>query len=288
MTDLHIHSNCSDGSDDWITILQRAEKLGFSRISITDHDNCDVYAQIVEPEKFFSGKIITGIEMQAYYIGISIELLGFGFNVGKLQKSLADVYLPSDIVNQTVMRRLYERCVSLGMRFAPDVIKRYDKNDYFFATEYLHGEMLKFPENRALVPDIESWEHENIFFKRHTSNPDSPYYIDIGDLAPDAGKVIDTIHMAGGKVFVPHIYQYEQHSERILNGLADNYEIDGIECYYPSFTETQIDYLLDFCHKRGLHVSGGSDYHGKNRPEIWVAKNRFDTWDVENKNQLWA
>jgi len=283
MTDLHIHSNCSDGSDDWKTILQRAENLGYSLISITDHDNCDVYEQISEPEKYFSGRIIPGIEAQAYYDGISIELLGFGFDVGKMQKSLPALYLPSEILNQTVMLRLYDKCVSLGMKFAPDVIERYDRNKYFFATEYLHGEMRKFAENRVLVPDIESWGHENIFFKRHTSNPDSPFYIDFSDLAPDAEKVIDTIHLAGGKVFVPHIFQYEKHSEMILNGLADNYEIDGIECYYPSFSETQIDYLLDFCHRRNLLVSGGSDYHGKNRPEIWAAKNRFDTWDLDNQ-----
>ena len=43
MYDLHMHSNCSDGSDDYVTILKKAESLKLKYISITDHDNCRVY-----------------------------------------------------------------------------------------------------------------------------------------------------------------------------------------------------------------------------------------------------
>ena len=99
MFDLHIHSNCSDGTDDWVTILQQAERLGLACISITDHDNCNVYDQIVTPGDYFSGLLMMGIEMQAYYEGISIELLGYGFDVKEMQEQLKGLYLPFDAVN---------------------------------------------------------------------------------------------------------------------------------------------------------------------------------------------
>lgn len=46
MIDLHIHSDFSDGSDNYIDILKNAERLGLKYISITDHDNCKVYEEI--------------------------------------------------------------------------------------------------------------------------------------------------------------------------------------------------------------------------------------------------
>ena len=265
LTDMHIHSNCSDGTDDWITILKWAENRGLSRISITDHENCEIYKQIEKPERYFSGVIIPGIEMQAYYEGISIELIGYGYDIAKMQKFLKDLYLPFDVINNAQLQRLYEICVSLGMKFEPGVIKNYNKDEYYYAAEYLHTEMRKFAENRELVPDIESWEHGNIFYKRHASNPNSPFYIDECGFIPSAERVINTIHKAGGKVYIPHIYQYEENSEKILNGLVDNYQIDGIECYYPSFSSEQTEYLLGFCQEHNLLVSEGSDYHGRNR-----------------------
>ena len=44
--------------------------------------------------------------------------------------------------------------------------------------------------------------------------------------------------------------------------MYDKYEIDGIECYYNGFNEEQIKYIEDFAKKRGLLISGGSDFHG--------------------------
>ena len=40
MIDLHIHTTNSDGSDSVIDVLKKAEKLGLTHISITDHDTC--------------------------------------------------------------------------------------------------------------------------------------------------------------------------------------------------------------------------------------------------------
>jgi predicted metal-dependent phosphoesterase TrpH len=261
--DLHIHSNCSDGSDSPDEILRKAEQLGLRVISITDHDNCDAYNDL-DPS-LFGGKIITGIEMQAYFKGISIELLGYGFDVAKMQSSLKNLYPPFEVVNKEELRRLHDRCVCLGMKFAPNTVENYNKGKCFYATEYLHGEMCAFPENMAFVPDAESWGQENIFFKRHTSNPNSPFYIDLSDLIPRAEKVIAVIHEAGGKVFVPHIYQYGENADALLTGLVSGCDIDGIECRHPSFTQEQTDYLLDLCEQKKLLVSGGSDYHGANR-----------------------
>jgi len=209
MYDLHIHSNHSDGTDSWQTILKKAQAANLKYISITDHDNCDVYFQIKSPEKYFAGNIITGIEMQAYFKGLSIEILGYGFDINKMQEHLIGLYLPPEEVARLELEMLHAKCIACGITFASDVIEKYNHKIFYYSTEYLHSEMCKVQCNKNLIPDNESWEQYHIFFKRHISNPNSQLYIDESDIIPAAEKIIDVIRKAGGKVILPHVCQYE-------------------------------------------------------------------------------
>lgn len=274
MFDLHIHSNCSDGSDDYITILKNAEKLGLKYISITDHDNCKVYEAINKDDikKYFSGTLITGVELQAYILGFSIELLGYFVDYKIINEEVKKIYKPFEEINNEELKRLYEKCVDIGMKFDEDILEKYKDSGIYYATEYLHNEMKRNEYNRQFVPDKESWERESVFFKRHTSNINSPFHINEDDLIPSVEKTIEIIKKAGGKVFIPHIYQYEENADNILNELINKYKIDGIECYYPSFSKEQSTNLIKICKERNLFISAGSDYHGNNRPNVFLGK----------------
>ena len=266
MYDLHLHTNNSDGMDTWQTVLQKAEAAKLTLISITDHDNCDAYFQMEEAgaHNFFSGKILTGIELQGYFKGQSIEILGYGFDIYKMRDSLQGLYLPMDELNQLVLEKTYEKLTSIGITLPANVLENYDSTKHYYSMDYLHAQMRKFAENRIFIPDVESWEKDNIFFRRHISNPNSRFYICEDDVVPPAEKIIEIIHACGGKAVLPHVYQYDENSEEILHGLLD--KLDGIECFYPTFTTAQSEYLLDLCKKNRLLVTGGSDYHGEKRP----------------------
>jgi predicted metal-dependent phosphoesterase TrpH len=265
MYDLHIHTNLSDGEDDWRTVLQKAEEMKLEGISITDHDNCRVYAEMKEPERYFSGSIIPGIEMEALQSGISLEILGYGIDAAKMDERVKSLYISKDERNLFILKTLYENSLAVGMVFAPDVLERYDSKKYCYATAYLHEEMRKYPQNRRFVEDDVSWAHENIFFRRYTGNPESPLFVNQNGIIPSSESVIDAIHECGGRAFVPHIFQYDKNSEMLLKGLL-KLPIDGIECFYPDFSAAQTEYLLEICKSHGLKVSGGSDYHGAHRP----------------------
>lgn len=77
--------------------------------------------------------------------------------------------------------------------------------------------------------------------------------------------------MHGGLVFIPHIFEYKENSIKILNEILNNYEIDGLECYYTTFTEEQSKFVLNTCKERNLFISGGSDYHGSFKPNVEMA-----------------
>ena len=40
------------------------------------------------------------------------------------------------------------------------------------------------------------------------------------------------------------------------------------------FTDEQIQFLLSFCKQNNLYMSGGSDYHGTNKPEIKLGEGK--------------
>ena len=50
--------------------------------------------------------------------------------------------------------------------------------------------------------------------------------------------------------------------------LINNYNIDGLECYYSLFTQQQTNDLVELCKKNKLYRSGGTDFHGDNKPNI--------------------
>ena len=79
MIDLHMHTVYSDGTNTCKEILEKAKKNNLSYISITDHNNCGVYKELVNPEirNIFKGKIIRGVELNTKILGIPIEILGY-------------------------------------------------------------------------------------------------------------------------------------------------------------------------------------------------------------------
>ena len=113
--------------------------------------------------------------------------------------------------------------------------------------------------------DEDAWKNSNIFYRKYMSNPDTLFYINMDDVLPSFEKASKIIKEAGGLVFIPHIFEYRDNSEKILEYILSHYKIDGIECYYTTFTEEQTERLLNICKEKNLLISGGSDYHGKNK-----------------------
>ena len=86
------------------------------------------------------------------------------------------------------------------------------------------------------------------------------------EFKPSLSYIIDIIHKSGGKAFLAHPYQYKVNEmDKFLNKIYDENDLDGIECFYTTFSEKQIGHLINFAKSRNLLISGGSDYHGTNK-----------------------
>ena len=108
--------------------------------------------------------------------------------------------------------------------------------------------------------------------------------------APLADDIIDIIHKAGGKAFLAHPFQYKfEDTEIFLEKLYSKTNLDGIECFYTTFSKEKINYILNFAKEKNILISGGSDYHGLNKQNynlgigsgnLNIDKNILSNWNI--------
>lgn len=267
MIDLHVHTKYSDGTDSVIELLQKAQEKQLSILSITDHNTALAYEELekIDINKFYNGKIIPGIELNTKVLNIPIEILGYGIDYKKINELVTKVYIPAEERNKIEVERLYKKCVSANIKIDENCINRYEPT--MFASKFFHSEIVKNEENKKIISE-DAWNDTKVFYRKYMSNPEGPLYVEMDDLVPDFNIARKLVKEAGGLVFIPHIFEYRENSEKILNYILENYEFDGIECIYTTFTEEQKHFLINLCHDKKLFKSGGSDYHGKNKRDV--------------------
>ena len=277
MIDLHIHSTHSDGTDNVINILKKAQVRNLSYISITDHNTCSAYNELkeIDIKRYYSGKIISGIELNTAILGIPIEVLGYNIDIELMQKNLTGIYLSSEERNHLEVKRLYKKCIEMGIKLNENFVENYSSNIY--ASEYFHEILTRNEENRNFV-DNDAWNDSLVLYRKYMSDPSSMFFVDMNDVLPSLKSIIELVKKCKGKLFLPHIFEYKHNAIKILNHILSNYQIDGIECYYSTFTNSQIQQLLELCKKEHFLISGGSDYHGLNSPgiEIGIGKGNLN------------
>ena len=269
MIDMHMHTKYSDGSDSCIEILKKVQKRNLTTISITDHNTALAYEELekINVKNFYTGKIIPGIELNTKVLNIPIEILGYGIDYKKMNELVKEIYIPEEERNKKEVERLYKKCIKAGIILENDILKKYDAKS--FASKFIHSEIIKNEENRKFISK-EAWEDVRAFYRTYMSNPEGILYVEMDDFVPDFNTAANLVKKAGGLVFIPHIFEYRENAEKILKYILENYEISGIECYYTTFSKEQTDKLLNICKKRNLYISGGSDYHGTNKPGVDV------------------
>lgn len=270
LVDLHIHTTKSDGTKKPEEVLVEAEQLGLKRIAITDHESVDAYDEIERMRDKFSGVIVPGVELRTTCQGRDIELLGYGISIEEMKKNLPNFYKEKVELNKEYLREILKVFVSKGMVFPEDIEEQYALDPTvqpsWFIRDTIYNDKKNLARNIAkLYSDRISHEGKPHLYREWISNPQSDFHVDFKGI-PDYEEVIGLIRMCGGKVFVPHIFQYKDASRDILKQLLSSGKIDGIECYYATFTPEQTQFLLGICDRQNLFVSGGSDYHGANKP----------------------
>ena len=273
MIDLHMHTLHSDGTDTVEELLTNAENHGLEIISITDHDSVDSY-KILEDEKIrklFSGKIIIGAELKTHYNGIPIEVLGYGVDYKTLRIHKMDLQM----IQENALKEFKRKGKELGFKFDDSISIDVNNPRRRFASFTFAIEIFKYEENKKLLFSMGPECDEATFYRVHASNKNSVFYSDETMYYISFEETIKRIHEAGGLAFLAHplLYPYENDNKfDEIEKILKKYELDGLECEYSLFNEKERAELKSLCRKYNKYISGGTDYHAKNKPNIEIGR----------------
>ena len=259
MIDLHCHTTNSDGTDSTIELLKKAQDLGITLLSITDHDTTKAYYDInnININNYYSGKIITGIEINCVFDTVKIELLGYGFNKEPVQAWLDTLY-SKETVRNNMIKEFYDMkniCESNGIKISKNISYNPDKE---YPIDVIYFDIIKHKENKKLF-DESVWNSKSIFFRKCTSDKEFILYRDFTKDYPSAETVSNIIRKNNGKVFLAHLFVYNlDNYMEFLEKITSSNIIDGVETYYSRYTKEQIEQIEKYCKKNNLIISGSS------------------------------
>lgn len=280
MIDLHLHTNCSDGTDTVEELLEKAQQQKLEIISITDHDTVDAYKELENSEirNKFKGQIITGVELKAIYNNKNIEILAYGIDFKKMK-----IYKCNNL-QEEILEHLKQVAEKNQIEYDKNLKIDKQKNKIFGSSTFA-GNILQNKDNILKLDLLGERElTENNFFRKCESNPNSIFYFDSSKFIRDINDVIEDIHEAGGLAFLAHAYEYEfKDTKKEIENIIKTTKIDGLECQHSIFSEEQKTEIIQLCQKYNKYMSGGSDYHAKNKPDIQMGTGKNNNLHIEKQ-----
>lgn len=257
--DLHCHSNCSDGSDDPLTLLDLAKQAGLSGLSITDHDTMQAYTpELYARAKELDIELLTGTEISTEFEGLSVHILAYGFDAS-LQAFLDEAHARRRERNRKILEKLKKK----GIAIDPSELPTHGP-EQIIGRPHIAAILLK----KGVVSSMKE------AFERYLQDTAS-CYVPGGKFTPL--EAIRAIHSAKGKAVLahPHFLKKGRFLREVLG-----HPYDGLECYYGRLDKKQEAPWLKIAQEKGWIATGGSDYHGAIRSYIqlgcsWVGEATF-------------
>ncbi len=250
--DLHIHSTFSDGVLKPSEIVDLAEKQGLTAIAITDHDTAAGTDEALDRGRERKIEVITGIEISSWHGDTSMHILGYRFDHENKQFNSRLQLLQEG--RETRNARIIENLNRLGIKA--------DLSELLHYSEY--GQTGR-PHIARLLVDKGMSKTVDLAFKQYLGRGAAAYAERFRFSAHDA---IAMIREAGGMAVLAHPASLDPTLRSIPKLLRDLRKdgLQGVEVYYPSHSPKAVKALLKMTEDLGLLRTGGSDFHGQERP----------------------
>ncbi|MGL4736246.1 MAG: PHP domain-containing protein [Cellulosilyticaceae bacterium] len=257
LIDLHVHSTTSDGTLTPRELAFYAKAKGLSAIALTDHDTTSGVMTCIDAGKLVDLTVIPGIELTAHYGSKEIHVLGYYINPNhpQLLGRLEALVRERDRRNDLVLEKLQDLGLDITMA---DLRSQGDADSILTRAHF----------GRALLAKGYVASMDEAFSKYLSSG--RPAYVPKQSMAYE--ECIALIHEAGGIAVIAHPLLYGFSTEELDVFLKDlmHAGLDGLEAIYAKYSSEESVMLLNFCLKYNLVPTGGSDFHGINKPNLEI------------------
>lgn len=244
--DLHCHTKLSDGSVGIEELISLAKRRGLSAIAITDHDTFAGAVRGVNIGKRAGVTVIPGAELSAVdsETGRMVHVLCYNCASAARLEGLCHRTLDARKKAATEMLRKVMRYYPLP----PEMVVRCATGSAAVYKQHIMHALVEAGYADGIFGEV----YTRLFGEKGVARVQIEY--------PDVREVIDLIHSAGGIAVLAHPFAYD--SIDLMNKLAAENRLDGIEVAHHSHTPEQEQELRAFAGAHHLLMTGGSDFHG--------------------------
>lgn len=257
--DLHVHSNASDGTLTPTEVVSRAIQNGLSAIALTDHDTIDGVKEALDTankakEAGQSIEIIAGTELSVAYKGRDIHILGLFIDIQNRDFQNFLNHAKEERITRNL--KMIENLQNVGIAITIEDLKRENEDTVItrahFAKHLLETGVVKTKEEA---------------FRKYLDSS-TPYFVPREYFTPE--EAIKQIHSAGGIASLAHplLYKYSRSEVEKLVVYLKSLGLDALETYYTTHTDADEYFVRNLARRQGLMMTGGSDFHGTNKPDI--------------------
>jgi predicted metal-dependent phosphoesterase TrpH len=251
LVDLHTHTTESDGTCSPGELVSEAAAAGIRTLAITDHDTFAAHAVVGAAAAEAGIELIRGIELTCKHEDRNVHLLGY-FSEEDPRGTFHEWLDGLLAARRDRNRRLAKRLQDLGLEATVEDAERYGRT----LTGRPHFARVLL--DKGYVTSIRE------AFDRYLGESGKAY---VEREAPPVATAIEQIRNAGGLASLAHPI-------RLITDAGDEASVaefaaaglGAIEAFHTDHTAVDVARYVALAEKHGLGVTGGSDYHGTNKP----------------------
>lgn len=267
-TDLHIHTNYSDGVFSPEKIADTAIDVGLQVIALTDHDNilsCKVARDYLKKDgREDKLEIIQGVEINTLYKNYEVHILGYFMDTSSSDfQNLLKVQQQARVKQTKEIIALLAKKEGIKIKF--EDIKK----------QVAEGGSIGRPHIAKAITNAGGTSNVMEAYAKYIHD-DSPVYVPRKTVSPH--DAVEIIYDAGGIPVIAHPHDLDI-AETLIKELMQ-YGLRGIEAYHRKHSPACVEYFSSMAEELGLIVTGGSDFHAPNimNGQIILGKNFVPDW----------
>lgn len=258
--DLHVHSNASDGTFSPSQVVELAKNAGLDAFALTDHDTTVGVPEALEKGRDLNIEVIPGIEVSSSFDGTEIHILGLFVNSDDpvLAAMLEKMRISRDRRNE----KMLENLAADGISFTKEELCGDNPDTIITRAHIAHALVAK-----GICSGMDQ------AFKKYLQYG-GRYCPQKEHLSPE--EVVKTLISNGAFVALAHPFQYkfgDKKTEELIAHMAD-LGMKGLEVYHSSNNKLESMKLQEMAVRHHLLPTGGSDFHGGNKPDISIGTGR--------------
>ena len=259
--DLHTHSYYSDGTASPAQIVEAAARMGLSAVALTDHNTVAGLPEFMEAAAGRIPEAIPGVEISTGYLGAEVHIVGL-FIEPSMYEKVTDFVDISNKRKEESNKLLVRNLAQAGLVLDYEEIKANHQGNV----------------NRAVIAAA-------LVEKGYVATRDEAftgvlskkmgYYVPPERIAAmEAIAFLKSIH-AVPVLAHPFLSLTEEELHKFLPE-AKEHGLAAMETRYSKYSEETTAAAIGIAEEYGLLESGGSDYHGGNKPDIQLGTGRGD------------